>query len=685
MAGYIFCVLAFLTVVSAAVILFLYESNRSDMQKKADSAVIELWELDDGTYELNWSSLAELKADIYAVRVRTNTEAAVGAAEEKETFFEGIVRGDSCYLGRELPAGTSFVLEIDLFKESSTMGKENTRIASTKRDFSIMDRSPRITNLDWEVNSEDGTASIGLSYSDCNSCGIFIAEPDAERMLYKVVEENSLEVNMREELLWEPESGESCTLLLVPGYNKNNVIVYSNASREITFTWEDFAARDIHLSLDIVDECIGRLAWDKVDCDSYEIQMRNNDIGTWEAIKTVTGDDDCTYVTHRLSPGEGYSFRIAAVMGDYKAVSEVRECEIPVTPLYCTVWPVKDLTAYSDAAKSEVTGDVKLLDAHCIVAVEEDGAGHEMFGVDLGGTVGYIDSTFCMINLPEYVGGLCNYDITNSYESIFMAHGFEIPELTGKVIEGFEHVRIKEDSYLVPLLYPTAQKLVKAIDNAREKGYRLKIYEAFRPHEASVYMYKKASVIQYATLPENTYWGDDPGVDLYIDVVNENGEKTRRRRTYWELMNDENNSFNLSAFVSAGISKHNLGVAMDLTLESLDGEYEMPMQTALHDLSQYSARNKNNDYAKELSKIMLGADFGDLYSEWWHFQDNEIRSKYSLPCVDEGVTPECWMYNSFGWRYRSIDGTYAADCTLTIDGKEYIFDAEGYCYNYAQN
>ena len=32
---------------------------------------------------------------------------------------------------------------------------------------------------------------------------------------------------------------------------------------------------------------------------------------------------------------------------------------------------------------------------------------------------------------------------------------------------------------------------VTAIENAREKGYRLKIYEAFRPHEASVYMYRK--------------------------------------------------------------------------------------------------------------------------------------------------------------------------------------------------
>ena len=113
-------------------------------------------------------------------------------------------------------------------------------------------------------------------------------------------------------------------------------------------------------------------------------------------------------------------------------------------------------------------------------------------------------------------------------------------------------------------------------------------------------------------------------------------------------------------------------------MESLDAGYELAMQTALHDLSQYSARAKNNEYAKELSDIMMSAGYKDLYSEWWHFQDDEIKNRLSLPCINEGVSPECWMTNGFGWRYRSIDGTYAADCTLNINGKEYTFDSDGF-------
>ena len=164
--------------------------------------------------------------------------------------------------------------------------------------------------------------------------------------------------------------------------------------------------------------------------------------------------------------------------------------------------------------------------------------------------------------------------------------------------------------------------------------------------------------------------------------LDENGAVIERRKTYWELMSGGNNSFTMSSFVSAGISKHNLGVALDLTLEDLDTGYELVMQTDIHDLSQYSARAQNNTEARKLSDIMMSAGFKDLFSEWWHFQDDEIRSKLSLPCVNEGVNAECWMTNGFGWRYRNTDGTYAVNCTLTIDGVEYTFDSDGYAQNH---
>lgn len=665
-AGYTFCVLLLLLVVGLGALFVYSQAYTSKIQKIADHAVPELWKAADGTYELNWSGLENAGADFYYVNVSTHT---LGGGDDQIIFFKGYVDGVSCRLS-DLPADKGLMVQIDLIKKYIVLGKEGTwKQASVQRFFSI--QNPGIKNLDWEVDSDAGKTFISYDFQGSNCCGIYVTEQGGRKLL-KTVEENSVELDMKEEL-WIPTPGTPCILTLVPGKQVNGMVLYSGESKEVAVTWEDFAACDIHLSLEVLDGCVCRLKWDELNCDSYEIQRRDSDIGTWKTLKTVGQNEERTYISPRLSPGTVYFFRVVALEGDYAAASEVRECEMAVTPLYCTVWPVKDLKAYGDAAGGEAVGRVEALGAHCVVDIKED-----MFGIYLDGSVCYIDSNYCMINLPEYVGALCSYDITNSYDSLFTAHGFEIPGLTGEIIKGFEDVCLEDNSFLVPLLYPTAGKLVTAIENAGEKGYRLKIYEAFRPHEASVYMYRKASEVQYATLPESTYWGIEPEVVLYVRETDENGAVIERRKTYWELMNDSNNSFTLSAFVSAGVSRHNLGIAMDLTLESPDTGNELAMQTKLHDLSQYSARARNNGYAKELSEIMMSAGYKDLYSEWWHFQDDEIKKKLSLPSVDKGVSPECWMTNGFGWRYRGAGGVYAADGTFTIDGKEYTFDTDGY-------
>lgn len=665
-AGYIFCALLLLLVLGFGAIFVYSRAAMSKTQKAADNALPELWRTADGSYELNWSALKDTGVDSYYVKVSAG---ALGGGKEEVTFFNGYVDGLSCRLS-ELPTDRGLIVQIDLLKRCSVLGKEYIwKQASIQRFFSIP--NPVIKNLDWEIDSDAGTALISFDYQESNCCGIYVTEQGSRRLL-QITEGNSVELDLNAEELWIPTPGNPCVLTLVPGKRVNGMTFFDGEPREVTITWEDFANRDIHLTMEVIDGCVCRLQWDELSCDYYEIQMKDGDAGKWETVKTTAKGDERTYISSRLHPGAGYAFRVVAMQGDYAAASEVLECRPEITPLYCTVWPVKDLKAYGTADKSEEAGKVKALEAYCVVEVLDD-----QFGIELDGRVCYIDSNYCMINLPEYVGALCSYDITNSYDSAFMAHGFEIPGLTGEVIKGFEGVCLWDGSFLVPLLYPTARKLEAAIENARKKGYRLKIYEAFRPHDASVYMYRKASEIQYATLPDSTYGGEEPGVVLFVRETDENGIGFERRKTYWELMNDSNDSFTLSAFVSAGVSRHNLGVALDLTLESLDSGSEMPMQTELHDLSQYSARARNNGYAKELSEIMMSAGYKDLYSEWWHFQDDEIKKKLSLPSVQKGVSAECFLTNGFVWRYRGRDGAMAVNCTLDIDGKEYTFDADG--------
>ena len=146
--------------------------------------------------------------------------------------------------------------------------------------------------------------------------------------------------------------------------------------------------------------------------------------------------------------------------------------------------------------------------------------------------------------------------------------------------------------------------------------------------------------------------------------------------TYARLMT--NGIYGLGNFLAAGGSMHNLGVAMDLTMESAADRTELPMQTAMHDLSWYSAIARNNANANLLRQYMLGAGFGGLTSEWWHFQDNEAVNTAKPANRWAGVSPEGWCKDDIGWRYRLADGTCCRATERTIDGTAYRFDAEGY-------
>ncbi|MCD8055384.1 MAG: hypothetical protein LUE25_01485 [Clostridiales bacterium] len=352
------------------------------------------------------------------------------------------------------------------------------------------------------------------------------------------------------------------------------------------------------------------ITWSSQFGDSFEVQRYYSDLGEWETEYTISADGsaDTSYTTPRLVSFSETRYRVVARGTTYYAVSD----EIVFTTEQCVVssiiWPVDDLTAYTTSSGNTQAGNVETLKAYLVVD-EADGR----FGVDVNGETWYIDSDYCMINLPDYVGELCEYNITNSYSSIYMVHDYSIPDMTGTVIVGYEDVQISEDEYYVPLLYPTAKKLVVAGQSALEQGYRIRIYDSYRPNEATVYMYKTLSSVLDDTIPETF------NILTYRDVI------------FGET------SYTLTYFVAYGRSMHNLGIAMDLTIVDVETGEELEMQTSLHDLSHYSEVSNNNESAALLRSIMLSAGFSPLVSEWWHFQDNEAYSDLSLPTLSGGV------------------------------------------------
>lgn len=257
-----------------------------------------------------------------------------------------------------------------------------------------------------------------------------------------------------------------------------------------------------------------------------------------------------------------------------------------------TIWPVENVKMYNSAGKESMT-----IEAGTPIKVLAYANG--VFKIYHDKKTGFVDSNVCMINLPDIMQEEMQYDITNSYYSIYKIHGERIDGVTGEVL--YPYVLLDEEEYLVPLLFPVAVHLYKAQEVAMEKGYTLKIYDAYRPYVVTKDIYAKTT-----------------------EFVTENP-------LYAELMTApvKGVSYKQSNFLAQSVSNHNYGVALDLTLADLETGKELEMQSAMHELSTLSVLSLNNQNANILANIMLSSGFKGLTSEWWHFEIRDYRGKYA--------------------------------------------------------
>lgn len=405
------------------------------------------------------------------------------------------------------------------------------------------------------------------------------------------------------------------------------------------------------------------LTWNETKGERYQVRMRMEGEEEWRTVAEIPRGEERQYVTGYLPQNTNYEFEVLALGGqtlpgsEYAAEPGYAAALTGYSPVGSTIWPVQDLKVYDTPGKHQVIGTAPQATAYCVLDREEG-----MFQIRFGDGYGYIDCNYCLINLAEFLGDLCQYDIVNSYQALYMVHEYAIPEVTDTVVAGYEHIQLADGSFLVPLLYPTAQKLEQAAQLAKREGYIIRIYDAYRPRLATNAIFDLTGQAYNTPLPEKTNTGET------VEVA--------PGTTYRGLMTD--GRYDLDDFLAANGSTHNLGIAMDLTLVDLETGEELKMQTRMHDLSWYSEVQQNNQNAGLLAIIMDAAGFGDLRSEWWHFQDNDARENLGLTnFMESGVTCQCWMYDGESWRYRQEDGAYITDGTATIDGKDYTFDAEG--------
>lgn len=128
----------------------------------------------------------------------------------------------------------------------------------------------------------------------------------------------------------------------------------------------------------------------------------------------------------------------------------------------------------------------------------------------------------------------------------------------------------------------TADKLRDANNQFKKLGYRIKIWDAYRPTAVQKILWSKVKDNRYIANPNSG-------------------------------------------------SVHNRGAAVDITLVDKNGK-EIPMPTDFDGFTKLADKNYSDvdkekvKNAKLLESIMLAYGFESIYTEWWHFDDSNWKS-----------------------------------------------------------
>lgn len=126
----------------------------------------------------------------------------------------------------------------------------------------------------------------------------------------------------------------------------------------------------------------------------------------------------------------------------------------------------------------------------------------------------------------------------------------------------------------------TALKLKAVNEELKKKGYKIKIYDGYRP--------LKVQEIFWSIVPDSRYVADP----------------------------------------KKGGSRHNTGTAVDITLVDESGN-ELEMPSGFDDFTEKASRTSKNmtqkagENMKLLTDAMTAHGFRTIQTEWWHFEDGE--------------------------------------------------------------
>jgi D-alanyl-D-alanine dipeptidase len=179
-----------------------------------------------------------------------------------------------------------------------------------------------------------------------------------------------------------------------------------------------------------------------------------------------------------------------------------------------------------------------------------------------------------------------------------------------------------QDNVLNEVLYPagacllqksTAEKLKKANEIFKKDGYRIRLYDGYRPYSVSKYLYKKVKDSRFVANPNTTFSTHNRGaaVDITLERI-----KTGEQIPMYSLMH----TFNISSMRELPDIRE---------FEKGTDEYNAILKK-YPDILKYSKRTneakRNVDY---MTKVMKKCGFTTISTEWWHYNDKD-KAKFMV-------------------------------------------------------
>ena len=224
-----------------------------------------------------------------------------------------------------------------------------------------------------------------------------------------------------------------------------------------------------------------------------------------------------------------------------------------------------------------------------------------------------IPTDHLFVNLGHFLPNAVS-DIMYAYAAPSDCAGQEIPGLTGCVVDGYApadfDLYLDKATYRVPCAYGTYEKLLAAEAELATQGYRLLIWDCYRPYRGSVFISNRFTEA-YDTNP---------------------------------VIRESIGQWSLAWYAADGPSGHNFGTDIDVSLADMEGNpitmpshfdafddsahlVDSPMNSSSITEASYTQAVYDNPACLALHRAFSNAGFSELASEWWHFGDNETQER----------------------------------------------------------